>query len=615
MGQVKLRSGLVFTALLAVIVAHGAGAADVSITAVVEPNVVAVGSEVTLVVTVKGKFTKSENPELPPLADFTVYQAGTSQSYSFGTGGASSSLQFTYVLVPKNPGTFTIEPIRFRAGDKIYTADPVTLEVVQSPRQMSVPQSTEKSGPDENADQPMFIRATVDRDTVYVNQQVTWALGFYTDGRLNLMRTPEYSPPAAEDFWAEELPSQKSYYKQIQGRQYLVNEVKRAFFASAPGEYTIGPAQVNLVIDDFGQRPRDRFFDDFFNRSFGGFGFGKPVSLKTKDIAVTVLPLPLRGRPANFSGLVGRSLELSVTADKNVAQVGEPITLKLEIQGEGNFKTMSAPAIPQPQGFKMYESGTSSDLFKKGDVVSGRKKYEYVLIPQVEGEKTVPAVELSYFDPAAKTYKTVRSAPIRLDVKPGAAEDGRRVVYAGSGEDIELLGKDINYIHPVPAVIRPATRTFVDSKLYLAAHAVPLFALLASIVVERRRKRLRDDVRLARASRAARKAEKSLDRARGLFKQGKRGEVYPLVSSALRGYLADKMNAAEAGLTRDDLERFLGEKGVRDEDAAELRSILNACDSAQYAPSVSDTKGDEGAGDIVARAAEALKILDKRYLS
>jgi hypothetical protein len=607
--------------LVLMAVAISTEAADVSITAAVDPNVVPVGSEVTLVVTVKGKFGKSESPELPPLADFSVYQAGTSQSFSFGTGGASSSLQYTYVLVPKKPGTYTIEPIRFRAGDKIYTADPVTLEVVQSPRQMPVPQSTEKSAPDEKADQPIFIRATVDKDTVFVNQQVTWTLGFYTDGRLNMMRTPEYSPPPAEGFWAEELPSQKSYYKQIQGRQYLVNEVKRAFFASAPGEFTIGQAQVNLVIDDFGQFPRDRFFDDFFNRSFGSFGFGKPVSLKTKEIAVTVLPLPTRGRPADFSGLVGRGLELSVHADKNVAQVGEPITVTLEIQGEGNFKTMAAPAIPQPQGFKMYESGTSSDLFKKDDIVSGRKKYEYVLIPQLEGDKTIPPVDLSYFDAATKTYKTIQSEPIHLEVKPGTAEEGRRVVFTGSGEDIEVLGKDINYIHPVPAVIRPASRTVMESKFYLAAHAVPFIALLLSIVVERKRKRLRDDVRLARSSRAAREAEKKLDRARKLLKQGQKAEVYTLVSSALRGYFADKMNASVEGLTRDDLERFLGTKGVREEAVEELGSILAACDSARYAPGISDAgavseaAAGEGARDIVTRAAEALKNIDKGHLS
>jgi len=606
---------LLCTACVLAAAAAWAAASDVTVTAVVEPGVVPVGGEVTLVISVQGKFSKSSNPELPPLENFTVYQAGTSQSFSFGTGGASSSLQFTYVLVPKNPGIFRITPVRFRAGDKIYTADPVTIEVVQSPSQARIPESTEKSSPDEKGDQPIFIRATVDKDTVYVNQQITWTLGFYTDGRLGLVRTPEYSPPAAEGFWAEELPSQKSSYKQIQGKQYLVNEVKRAFFASAPGKYTIGPARVDLMIDDFGRRSRDSSFDDFFNRSFGSFGFGKPVSLNTQEIPVTVLALPARGRPANFSGLVGGGLELSLQTDKSVAQVGGPINLTLEIRGDGNFKTMSVPEFVQPDGFKMYESGTTSDLYKKDHTVSGRKKYEYVLIPQLEGEKTLPPVTLSYFDPAEKTYKTIQSAPIRLEIKPGTAEEGRRVVITGSGEDIEVLGKDINYLHPVPAVIRPSARSAGPGTLYVALHALPLLAVLGSILIERRRKRLRDDVRLARASRAAREAEKRLGKAHRLLNQGQPSEVYPMVSAAVRGYIADKMNASVSGLTGDDIEKFLEGRGAADEDLEKLRSVLKACDSAQYSLVGSEGPGGRSTRETIELAAEAIKIFDKRYLS
>lgn len=606
--------GLIWTVCVLLFAANGL-AADVSITATVSPAAVPVGGEATLVVTVQGKFTRSSTPELPPLEDFSVYQAGTSQSFSFGTGGSGATLQFTYVLVPKKAGTYTIQPIRFRAGDKIYTAEPVILDVAPSPSQVRIPESDAKESIDVKGDQPIFVRAKVDRDTVYVNQQVTWTLGFYTDGRLDLMRTPEYSPPPAEAFWAEELPAQQSSYKQVNGRRYLVNEVKRAFFASAPGEYKIGQARIDIVIDDFGRGSRDRSFDDFFNRSFGSFGFGKPASLKTQEIVVTVLPLPSRGRPARFSGLVGRGLELSVQTDKQTAQVGEPINLTLEVSGEGNFKTMSAPALEPPDGFKVYESGTSSDLFKKDLVVSGRKKYEYVLIPQIEGEKSIRPVSLSYFDPMAKVYRTVQSAPIALDIKPGTVEEGRRVVFTGAGEDIEVLGKDINYIRPVPVVISPASGSFGGSKLYWALHALPLIALFASIAVERRRKRFRGDIRLARATRAGRDAGKKLDHAGRLLAEGRANDVYAAVSAAIRGYLADKMNASVSGITLDEIERFLLSRGVGVEEMEKLRSVMKACDDAQYAPAGSAAADAGAARGTVEAAADLVRMFEKGSLS
>ncbi|UCG52968.1 MAG: protein BatD [Candidatus Latescibacterota bacterium] len=588
---------------------------DITVSVTIAPNVAAVGNEVTLVVTVEGKFRKSASPELPPLEDFSVYETGTSQRFSFGTGGSKSTLEYTYVLVPKKPGKYTIEPIRFRAGDKVYTAAPVVLEVLPSTAPPPTPTDSQPGEELEGDDRPIFIRARTDRDTVYVNQQITWTLGFYTDGRLNLVRTPEYSPPQAEGFWVEDLPPQKNYYRQIDGRQYLVNEIKRGFFATAPGEFRIGAARVDLMIDDFGRRSRGDIFDDFFRGRFNAFGFGKPVSLKTDEIAITVLPLPEAGRPADFSGLVGRGLNVTLRTDKNVAQVGEPINLTVEITGVGNFKTMTAPEIPQPTGFKMYESGSTSDLFKKDYVVSGRKKYEYVLIPKVEGDKTLPPVKMAYFDPIAKSYRTIQSSSIQVEIMPGTEEEGRRIVFAGSGDEIEVLGKDINFIHPVPAVVEVSARRGFPKTIFIALHALPLLALLASFAVERRRRRWLGDVPLARATRASRDAEKRLNGARRLSGLEDLTAVYAAISAAVRGYFADKMNASAPGLTMESIEQFLAAKKVDNDTVEQLRSVLRACDNAQYAPGAGGERDAKEVRDTVDRARVALRTVEKRYLS
>jgi hypothetical protein len=78
-------------------------------------------------------------------------------------------------------------------------------------------------------------------------------------------------------------------------------------------------------------------------------------------------------------------MTVSLRTDKQVVEAGDPVNVTLEIAGEGNFKTMAAPEIPEMSGFKVYESGATSELFKNEYVVSGRKRMEFVLIPQVEG--------------------------------------------------------------------------------------------------------------------------------------------------------------------------------------------------------------------------------------
>jgi hypothetical protein len=398
-------------------------AADITISATIEPAVIPVGAEATLVVTVKGKFRKSSQPQLPTLDEITFYQAGSSQSFSIVNGRATSSLQFNYVVVGHKEGRYSIEPIRFEAGGSTYTAQPVVLDVLKSASRLAPP-TVETDPQEEVAGSPIFIRAWVDRDTVYVSEQVTWTLGFYTDGRVDLLRSPEYSPPNAEGFWVEDLPPQRNYYKMIDGVKYLVNEIKRGLFPTAPGRYSVGAARVEIVMNDFGKRN----LDDFFSRQMRTFGFGKPQTLTTNEMPITVLPLPNRGKPANFSGLVGREMTVSLRTDKQVVEAGDPVNVTLEIAGKGNFKTMAAPKIPEMSGFKVYESGATSELFKNEYVVSGRKRIEFVLIPQVEGSTVIPPVQISYFDPSARAYRTMQTAPVQMSVKPATAERGRRIV-------------------------------------------------------------------------------------------------------------------------------------------------------------------------------------------
>jgi len=157
------------------------------------------------------------------------------------------------------------------------------------------------------------------------------------------------------------------------------------------------------------------------------------------------------------------------------------------------------------------------------------------------------------------------------------------VIYAGGGNDFEVINRDVRFIHAVPAHLTVASSRFYQSPLFLAAHALPLLALGLSVVVERKRRRLRSDVGFARASRAAREAEKKLVEAERAFRGGKAEEGYGRVHAALFGYFADRANAPTAGLTSDDIENTLRASHAGDDTVAAVREIIAACDAARYA--------------------------------
>lgn len=608
----------VFVLLVCGALSNGARADDeISVSASLDPTVVRVGNETVLTVTIQGKFRRSADPELPPLDDFDVYNSGTSQNFSMINGKIQSSITFRYTLIPKREGDYPIGPIRFTLDGKEYSTKPVQLEVVAASSTVAPPSAPGGGGqPEQGAiatdesrkDQSIFIRATVNRDTVYVNQQITWTLGYYSDGRIALLRSPNYTPPEAEGFWVEDLPPQNKFYTTLNKRQFLVNEIKRGYFATSPGFFEIGPAKVEVVIDDFSQNR----FDDFFSRSFRSRGFGKAQTLVTQAKKIVVLPLPRAGRPDGFSGVVAEDLTLSMAADKQVVQVGEPVNMAIELNGRGNLKTVAPPKLPDMEAFKVYESGSHSDVFKKNYVVSGRKKYDFVVVPKNQGKYTIPAVELPYFDPVRKKYAVARSHPVRLDVQPGAKEEGRKIIYAGTGDEFEVISQDIRFIHPVPSTITAARALGIYSgRLLLGLHALPLLAIVLSLAVEKRRRRFRDDVGFARASRAFRDAERKLRAARKHIRSDQVDRGVAAIAGALWGYFGDKMNASAAGLTADSVGTFLRQRGVDDETSAAVRRVVGACDAARFASGSSSVEVGLG---LAQQVHDVLRAMEKRYL-
>ncbi len=584
-----------------------ARADDVSVKASLNPTTVAVGEQAVLTIQVEGKFRRSGDPELPNLDDFDVFQAGTSQSFSIVNGQTSASVIYTYVLSPRKEGTFKIEPIRITDGSRQYQANPVTLEVVAggaavTPPSQAVPPPSghTKSGSLPGANESIFVSAAVDADTAYVNQQVTWTLGYYADGRVQLLRSPNYTPPTAEGFWVEDLPPQNKYYTNLHDRQYLVSEIKRGFFPTAPGTYTIGPARVDIVVDDM----NDRSINNFLQRGFGGFGSAR--TLETKPIPIVVLALPARGKPADFAGAVVRDLDVSITADKQVAQVGEPINVTVTMSGIGNMRTLTPPSLKDIKDFKVYESGSSTDAFKKDYVVSGRRKFDFVLVPETEGKFTLPPVTVSYFDPVKKAYATARSASVPVEVQPGTKEDGNKVVYAGGGDDFHVINRDIRYIHAPPASLSTTPAPFYSSRFFLMLQALPVLAVGASLVVERRRRRFRQDVGFARASRALRDAGRRLAAAERAFREGA-GDGYAQIHAAIFGYFADRMNVPAAGLTAGTIDDFLRGHRVPDDAAKKVADAIAACDAARYAAGIVAADG----AAVVNAARSALGEIEK----
>ena len=566
-------------------------AGDISISADVDRRQIALDGQLMLTITVSGSMANIPQPTIPSLDGFTAYSSGRSQNLSIINGQVNSSVTFTYALVPNDTGDYTIGPFSIDYEGDIYSTD--TIDVKVTPRSTPQPQAPSYAATDEyerqatsNTQQAkeLFIETYVDKLRAYVNEQITLTFVFYQ--AINLFENPRYSAPQATGFWTEDMPPQNKYYKMINGRKYLVTEIKTALFATSPGEFTIGSARLEATVEDverfFSRRsPFDIFNDDPFSM----FRRGKPIVLTTDPIIVEILPLPDEGKPANFKGDVG-ILDITANIDKDNVEENQPVTLTIKIKGQGNIKTISSPTIPEASDVKLYDSASSENISKDNYVVQGEKIFEKLIIPKRPGAISIGPIEYSFFDTSKKRYIEKKINPIIINASEaedkGPAES--HIFLPGlTKEEIKLLEKDISYIKTNPVVLRPRRAYQYENKIFILLNILPLLILIFLYIYDSHKKRLLTDVGYARFRRAKGVASKRLKKARQILHENDVKAFYAEIYKAVIEYIADKLNIPHPSITKDILGERLKEKDISERIAEEIKLLFDVCDMARFA--------------------------------
>src|SRR3989338_8144130 len=501
-------------------------AEDISISSDVDRQELSIDEQLTLTIIVSGNVSDIPQPQITGLTGFTAYSAGRSQNISIINGKVSSSVSFTYILIPNDAGEYTLGPFSINYQGKAYSTSPINIKV--TPRAKPGPGGRPYSyhqvpaGPSDKDSRregkELFIEAYVDKLTSYVNEQITLTFAFYQS--VNLFENPVYNPPSTTGFWTEDMPPQKKYYKTIDGREYLVTEIKTALFATAPGEFTIGPARLEASIEDLERFFSRSPFDVFDKDPFSMFRRGKPIVLTTDPITIEILPLPEEGRPLNFKGDVGR-FDITAEADKNSVEENQPITLKIRIKGEGNIKTVSSPDTGELDNVKVYDSASSENISKSGYIVQGEKIFEKVFVPKNPASLTIGPIRYSYFDPLSRRYIEKATSPISINVTK-AKEEEKPVspsfpIQDLTKEEVKLFKKDIGYIKTRLAHLRRGKDLLYKNKIFLLLNIIPLIVLMLLYIYESHRKKLSTDIVYARSRRAKKFASRRLKIAKNIM--------------------------------------------------------------------------------------------------
>jgi hypothetical protein len=602
--------GVYFILTVAMSLTGQAYARDIKFEANLDRPQVAIGTAAKLGLSFYG--TQSiPAPDLGNIDGLEIRYMGPSTMMTVLNGQVSSSITHMYSVLPLRLGKFQLGPFSFKYKGDDYKSNMVFLEVTETKQ---VPKAVAKQDQEMpvnlDIDDRIFVTLETAKQVAYVNELIPITVKLHVN-RMNVsdIQLPSF---AQEAFSKVEFKEPRQYRENVNGSIYDVLEFATSIFGTKPGDYKLGPATIkaNVIVkrrtarrtsqdpfsEDFTQ---DSFFDDFFTR------FERhPVELKSQDVQISVLPLPAQGRPANFTGAVG-DYQFIYSASPTKLKAGDPVTVKMDVNGTGNLNTVLMPSMDAANGFKVYDPQVKT--------AEHTKTFTQVLIPESDDVKEVPKADFTYFDPAKKDYVTITRGPIAIQVEKAKEEAPSQVVGPAAQEEKEEpkdeLGRDMVYIKELPGRWRHIGYQVYRSPIFPPIVLLPMAALVFLAVVRARADRLRRDTIYASRLNSVRAAKGGL---RGLKKclHGKDEKAfYECLFGTLQGYLGNKLRIPPAGVTSDVVEEMLSAKDVDVDILAVVNGLFKACDEARFAMSA---KGAMNMKDDLKRMEEVINYFERK---
>ena len=397
-----------FTALLLPLLICTATAHAAELTASVDRSRLNSGETVELTLETSD-VTQFGKPDLTPLEPLFEVR-GTRQVNQLNTlnGDNRATTRWIITLLPKENGSVLIPPLQ--VGD--VQSQPITVQVVES-----------DGREDKNSLDPVFIEASLDQSSVYVQAQAILTLRIYHS--VSLYDDSSLTPLQIADARIEQLGDTRTYEKDLNGVRHGVIEMRYAIYPQHSGLLTIAPQTFSATLVDT-QPSQDA--------NAQGPKPGKLMRVSSSEIPLTVKPKPLT-YPVDAPWLPARSLSLSESwnPEPEHTQVGDSLTRSLTLKVEG-LASSQLPAMPATEvnGLRRYpDQPVLSNQSSDRGLIGSREERE-ALVPSRSGLIDLPTVDVVWWNTfedhlehtslPARTLQVANNPSLQVDTPTGSLQ-------------------------------------------------------------------------------------------------------------------------------------------------------------------------------------------------
>ena len=502
----------------------------------------------------------------PNFENFQII-GGPNQSIktSYLNGEQSFSKTFSYFLKPLKKGKLVIYQATITIDGQEYKSLPVEVNVTNSVK-----------GANSNSDDEYFdddnieLIAFVSKSSPYINEPITIVYKLYYKSPINVSNANESEAPKYKDFFTQniKIPQLKVNRETYKGQIYnVVDWRKVVLYPQRDGNLEISPLSLNLVLD-FPTNKRDFFGNIIYDQA------SKIITTGSKII--TVRKLPDNGKPKNFSGAVGQ-FEFDIILNKNSLKASESFQAKVKVTGQGNLKLFDLPNLMVPASMELYEPERKENVKTNLSGMSGTIENIYTIVPKYQGKFPIQELEFSYFDPLEKTYKTLKSQKLNIDVFEGPT------LSSNSNENIVLtVSESFKFIKKENNFTRINKEQFSNTSTFYILLSIPLLSLLSFIIFYSlpKRRELNNYEKIKKVYKQIKinlnNAEKSI---------GNKDKFYDLVEKAIYNCLKARFSIETNKLNKESIKKQMILDGISVDKIEIILKLVESCERARYSNS------------------------------
>jgi len=518
-----------------------------------------------------------DNFNQPSFDGFRII-AGPSQqvSQSWINGKSSFEKTYSYYLLPQQKGTLIIKQASIEYNGQIYKTNPIKINVTAAVEMPKDPNDTQIS-----ADDNIYLVADISKTNPYINEPITVVYKLYFSYNVGITNWRELDKPKYNDFWSQnidikQLVAEEGMFKGEKYRYVVLR--KTVLYPQKSGKLVIEPLSLDLDL----VLPTNR--RDFLGR-VQVVNDNKRVSAGAKTISVK--PLPEAGKPADFSGAVGK-FDFKVIPSKTNLKNGESLELLVSVTGNGNMKLFNLPKPVVPNSLEMYDPVHSEKVNTVLSGMSGKISDSYTIIPQFKGNYPIKPMQFSYFDLGSGTYKTINSPEIIINVLDGPSANEQPVATTpGIVKNVISSSEQFKYIKLKTDLVSINEEDFLGSNTFYGLLFLPFLILPLIVLFKRKKEAMEGDITGNRIKMNNRLAKKYLSEAKKQINN--KEPFYVALEKAMHNFLKAKLHIETSEMSKSNIQELLLSRNASPETVIDFIALTENCELARFALSSSAT--------------------------